>query len=93
MRCCPAPSTCHFQTSVRAAAIVALQRIVEGVSDTDGGVKCHVGVQAALDKAVVDKVPTVRAAAGNLVQALATASRGFSTVKLNALIAVCSKVR
>ncbi len=77
---------------MRVASIVALQRIVEGVSDSDGGLRCHVHVLPVIEKHALDKVPTVRAAVGNLIQAVATASQGFSSVKMSVLVSVCSKV-
>ena len=54
--------------------------------------KCHPLAQTTIERFVVDKVPTVRAAVGTLIQAVATASKGFSSVKLNTLISLCTKV-
>lgn len=81
-----------LQNSVRVASLVALQRILEGVSDSEGGLRCHADVLRIIERCALDKTPTVRAAVGTLVQALATTSGGYSSVKLNALLAVCSKV-
>jgi hypothetical protein len=81
------------QTSVRAASAVALQRIVEGTADTDGGLKCHGVIAKVVDKCASDRASTVRSALALVVQALATASLGFVTVKLPVLLAMCAKVR
>lgn len=81
------------QVSTRAACVVALQRIVEGTADTDGGVRCHVAVLKTIDKVLSsDKAYTVRAACCLVAQALSTASLGHLSVKLPALLSVCNKV-
>lgn len=81
------------QVSVRAAAVVALQRTVEGTADTEGGLRCHATVLKAVEKNCADKAPTVRAAHALVTQALSTASLGHVTVKLAPLLALCAKVR
>ena len=71
--------------------MIALQRLVEGTADTDGGLRSHVTILKAIEKASSDKLTTVRAACGLAAQALATACLGFVTVKLPSFLALCSK--
>ena len=84
---------CLVQVSTRAASAVSLQRIVEGTADTEGGLKCHSAVLKVVEKCSADRASTVRAALALVVQALSTASLGYLSVKLPALLALCAKVR